>query len=65
MSQRPTRIVVDLDVLGGNLRAIREKVGVPVMAIVKANAYGHGLVPVAHHLQAQGVEQLGDRKSVV
>ncbi len=59
MSQRPTRIVVDLDVLGGNLRAIREKVGVPVMAIVKANAYGHGLVPVAHHLQAQGVEQLG------
>lgn len=59
MSQRPTRIVVDLDVLGGNLRAIRAKVGVPVMAIVKANAYGHGLVPVAHHLQAQGVEQLG------
>lgn len=59
MSQRPTRIVVDLDVLGGNLRAIRTQVGVPVMAIVKANAYGHGLVPVAHHLQAQGVEQLG------
>lgn len=59
MSQRPTRIVVDLDVLGGNLRAIRARVGVPVMAIVKANAYGHGLVPVAHHLQAQGVEQLG------
>lgn len=59
MSQRPTRIVVDLDVLAGNLRAIRAHVGVPVMAIVKANAYGHGLVPVAHHLQAQGVEQLG------
>ena len=59
MSQRPTRIVVDLDVLAGNLRAIRAHVGVPVMPIVKANAYGHGLVPVAHHLQAQGVEQLG------
>jgi alanine racemase len=29
------------------------------MAIVKANAYGHGLVPVALHLQAQGVDQLG------
>jgi alanine racemase len=59
MSQRPTRIVVDLDALGDNLRAIRAHVGVPVMGIVKANAYGHGLVPVARHLQAQGVEQLG------
>ncbi|MFT4178236.1 MAG: alanine racemase, partial [Thermomonas sp.] len=59
MSERPTRIVVDLGVLGDNLRAIRARVGVPVMAIVKANAYGHGLVPVAHQLQAQGAEQLG------
>ena len=59
MSQRPTRIVVDLDALSHNLHAIRAHVGVPVMAIVKANAYGHGLVPVAHHLQAQGIKQLG------
>jgi len=59
VSQRPTRIVVDLDHLAFNLQAIRAHVGVPVMGIVKANAYGHGLVPVALHLQAQGVEQLG------
>jgi len=59
VSQRPTRIVVDLDHLAFNLHAIRAHVGVPVMGIVKANAYGHGLVPVAQHLQAQGVEQLG------
>ncbi|WP_158986717.1 alanine racemase [Lysobacter panacisoli] len=59
VSGRPTRIVVDLDHLALNLRNIRAHVGVPVMAIVKANAYGHGLVPVARHLQAQGVEQLG------
>jgi alanine racemase len=59
MTQRPTRILVDLDALSHNLRAIRAHVRVPVMAIVKANAYGHGLVPVALHLQAQGVEQLG------
>jgi alanine racemase len=59
MSERPTRILVDLDAIAHNLRAIRAHVRVPVMAIVKANAYGHGLVPVALHLQAQGVEQLG------
>jgi alanine racemase len=58
-SQRPTRIVVDLDALALNLRSIRAHAGVPVMGIVKANAYGHGLVPVALHLQAQGIEQLG------
>ncbi|GAB3384347.1 alanine racemase [Lysobacter fragariae] len=59
VSERPTRIVVDLDALAHNLHSIRAHVGVPVMAIVKANAYGHGLVRVALHLQAQGVEQLG------
>src|SRR5688572_33156142 len=59
VSERPTRITVDLDHLSHNLRNIRAHVGVPVMGIIKANAYGHGLVPVALHLQAQGVEQLG------
>jgi alanine racemase len=58
-SERPTRIRVDQDALAHNLGAIRAHVRVPVMAIVKANAYGHGLVPVARHLQAQGVEHLG------
>lgn len=56
---RPTRVVVNLDRLSGNLRAIRTHVGVPVMGVIKANAYGHGLVPVARHLQAQGIDQLG------
>jgi alanine racemase len=58
-TQRPTRIRIDLDALTHNLRALRAHAGVPVMGIVKANAYGHGLVPVGLHLQAQGVEQLG------
>lgn len=58
-TQRPTHIDVDLDAISHNLQAIAGHVGVPVMGIVKANAYGHGLVPVARHLVAQGVGQLG------
>jgi alanine racemase len=58
-TDRPTRIRVDLDALTHNLRVLRAAARVPVMAVVKANAYGHGLVPVARHLQAQGAEQLG------
>ncbi|PNS07953.1 alanine racemase [Solilutibacter silvestris] len=57
--QRPTRIQVDLDAISHNLRAIGDHVRVPVMPIVKANAYGHGLVAVARHLVAQGTGQLG------
>ena len=33
--------------------------GASIMAIVKANAYGHGLIPVARHLVQLGTEQLG------
>lgn len=57
--QRPTRIRVDLPNIGHNLAQIRARTGVPVMAIVKADAYGHGLVPVARYLAAQGVDHLG------
>ena len=59
MSERPTRIVVDLSALSDNLDAIGARVGVPVMPIIKANAYGHGLLPVGQHLQAHGAGQFG------
>ena len=46
-----THVTVDLDIIADNFRAIAEKVGVPVMAIVKADAYGHGAIQVARQLQ--------------
>ena len=46
-----TRVVVDMDALASNMDAIQEKAGVPVMAVVKADAYGHGAVQVARLLQ--------------
>ena len=58
-NQRPTRIRVDLGAIGHNLATIRAHTGVPVLAIIKANAYGHGLLPVARHLEACGAAQLG------
>ena len=48
-----TYVTIDLDSIAANFRAIREKSGVPVMAVVKADAYGHGAVQVARHLQDQ------------
>ena len=42
---------IDLDIITGNYKAICQKAGKPVMAIVKANAYGHGAVQVARALE--------------
>ena len=42
---------IDLDVIANNFDAICQKAGKPVMAVVKANAYGHGAIPVARLLE--------------
>jgi alanine racemase len=50
---------LDLDALVGNLAALRRLAGgVPVHPVVKADAYGHGAVPIAHALVDAGVEGL-------
>lgn len=57
---RPTHVEVDLDRLTANYRAIQAHVApAAVMPILKANAYGHGLVEVARHMQALGAPYLG------
>ncbi len=57
---RPTYVEVNLDYLSANYRAIKAHVApARVMAILKANAYGHGLVAVARHLVAAGADYLG------
>jgi len=57
---RPTLVEVNLDRLTRNLQAIRQKVSPSkVMAVLKANAYGHGLVEIAHHMEMLGADYLG------
>jgi alanine racemase len=52
---------IDLGAISWNLARIREKVGPhrKVVAMVKADAYGHGAVEVARHLTSLGVARLG------
>jgi len=52
-------IIVDLSALKANLIFIKQKAGVPVMAIVKADAYGHGLIPCAKAASEAGADYLG------
>src|SRR5687768_15235833 len=57
---RPSWAEVDLDALVGNLARVRAAAGgVAVLAVVKADAYGHGAPAVARALAAAGVDWLG------
>jgi len=58
MGTRDPRIEVDLGAVGRNLDRVRKRAKVPVMGVVKANAYGHGLVEVARYLESAGVAAL-------
>ena len=46
---------IDLDALRHNFAYIRQAVGGPVCAVVKADAYGHGDVATAKAIQQAGV----------
>ena len=56
-----TRAEIDLDALYFNLNQIRSLVGKgeKILAVVKANAYGHGIVPIARELDSLGVDSFG------
>jgi alanine racemase len=68
IATRSTCAHVDLDALGGNVRAIRDYlrdrsraagVAAPsIIAVVKANAYGHGARRIALALQDVGIDML-------
>ena len=51
---------IDLGALRSNLGVLRELAAPALtMAVVKANAYGHGALPVARALEADGARMLG------
>ena len=59
--RRPTWAEIDLNALAENFRIVKERVGsdVNVMAVVKANAYGHGAVECARRLEREGADWFG------
>ncbi|MGA1842941.1 MAG: alanine racemase [bacterium] len=61
MADHPTRAVIDLSALHHNLQVIRERIGPQrrILAVVKANAYGHGAGVLCAHLEGFGVDMLG------
>jgi len=58
---RPTVAEIDLKALAFNYRQIKKRIprDAGIMGIVKADAYGHGSIPVASELERLGAEYLG------
>lgn len=57
---RPTVAEIDLAALRSNYSALRAYTnGAKIMAVVKADAYGHGAAEVAHTLRKQGCAHFG------
>lgn len=65
MMSRPTWAEIDLSAIRYNLRQIKKLTSKPqglspkIMAVVKANAYGHGLIEVARTLEKTDIHYLG------
>lgn len=59
--RRPTWAEIDLQQLAANFNQVKQRVGTTarVMAVVKANAYGHGAVHCARRLAAEGADWFG------
>jgi alanine racemase len=58
VNHRPTVAVIDLDAVRHNVRVLKPP-GAELMAVVKANGYGHGAVPVARAAIDAGATWLG------
>jgi len=57
----PAQAIINLGALAINFSVIRKIIGgeVKILSVVKADAYGHGAVPVARRLQKEGVDMFG------
>lgn len=55
--QFDTWVELNLDNLNHNIAEVRKKIdGRPIMAVIKCNAYGHGLVEIAQSMALEGIE---------
>ena len=58
---RPTWAEIHLDHLAHNFHSVKKYVdeNIKYMAVVKADAYGHGALQCAHRLEREGIDWFG------
>jgi alanine racemase len=54
-----TWVEINLQALKNNIKIIQTRTGAPLMAVVKANGYGHGFIPITKAAEEVGVNWFG------
>ena len=53
-------VEIDAQAMQANIRQVQQRAGeTPILAIVKCNAYGHGMIGAARLLQQEGIDRFG------
>jgi len=53
------KAIIDIDAIRHNVHFLKHKTGTDIMPVLKADAYGHGLVEMARHLRIIGITYIG------
>ena len=56
-------VEVNLSAIVQNFKSIKSRTTADVLAVVKADAYGHGLIPVSKTLEGAGADWFGNFKN--
>jgi alanine racemase len=58
-ADKDIKAIIDIDAIRHNVHYLKHKTGTDIMPVLKADAYGHGLVEMAHHLRTIGIKYIG------
>lgn len=53
------KAIIDIDAIRNNIKYLREKAGTDLMPVLKADAYGHGLIEMSKILRNLGIKYIG------
>jgi alanine racemase len=58
-SDQDIKAIIDISAVKNNVHYLKKKAGTDIMPVLKADAYGHGLVEMARHLRTMGIKYIG------
>ena len=58
-ADKDIKAIIDVNAIRNNVKFLRKKTGTDIMPVLKADAYGHGLIEMAKVLRTIGVKYIG------